>query len=255
MDKVMIEHSLPYISGMGYRHKCDFTYDEFFKFNPTTIEQFDGMKIFVKTDFLDEFFINIIPRIKKKIILYTHNSDLLITEKYIGILENQHILKWYGQNIGFKHKKLESIPIGLANKRWKHGDINILEKIINESNKKDNIVYCNFDVNTNYKERKYCIDNIPYKMDTRRDYETYLRNISKSLFTISPNGNGVDCHKHWESLYLKTIPIVTESINISFYKKYPFLVLNDWKDLFNVDLNFSLYKKIWLNFDFEKLYI
>ena len=150
------------------------------------------MSIFVKTDLLISFINNVLPKINKIFILYTHNSDLLITENYKLILENQYILKWYGQNIGFKHKKLESIPIGLANKRWEHGDINILQKIINEDNTKDNIVYCNFDINTNYKERKYCIDNIPYEMDIRSDYESYLRNISKSLFTISPNGNGVD---------------------------------------------------------------
>ena len=51
----LTKDSLPFITGMGYRKICDFIYDEFYKVNITEVNQFDGMKIFVKTDFLFEF--------------------------------------------------------------------------------------------------------------------------------------------------------------------------------------------------------
>jgi hypothetical protein len=241
----LTKDSLPFITGMGYRKKCDFIYDEFYQFDINKVNQFDGMKIFVKTDMLDDFKSIIIPNIKNKFILYTHNSDLSIDDSYLSIMNNDYLLKWYGQNINFFHDKLFSIPIGIANRRWSHGDVGILQNIINENNIKTNIVYCNIDVNTNISERSSCLESIyPIKNSIKVGFEEYLRNVSKSYFIISPNGNGIDCHKTWESLYLKSIPIVTNSINISFYKDYPILIIDKWSDLKNISLDENLYNKI-----------
>lgn len=241
----LTKDSLPFISGMGYRKICDFVYDEFYKFNINEVIQFDDMKIFVKTDYLFEFIHYILPHINKKFVLYTHNSDQSIDNRHIGILNNNYLIKWFAQNVNIYNDKLFSIPIGLANRRWPHGNIEILNKIINENNKKENMVYCNIDVNTNIIERTDCLNNIlPIKNSEKVSFEEYLRIVSKSFFIISPNGNGIDCHKTWESLYLKSIPIVTNSINISFYKDYPILIIDNWSDLKNIELNENLYYKI-----------
>ena len=64
MINKLTEGSLPFITGMGYRNKCDFIYDEFGKFDISNIDQFDGMKIFVKTDYLSEFS-SLLSKIKK----------------------------------------------------------------------------------------------------------------------------------------------------------------------------------------------
>lgn len=252
----MIEHSLPYITGMGYRYVCDYKYDEFEKFNVNNIKQFDGMKIFVKTDYLFEFGLLVLNNITSNFILFTHNTDLCVDNKYVNILNNKHLIEWHGQNINLIHPKLRSIPIGLANKRWSHGNVDILDKIVNLNNSKNNLVYCNFDVHTNYIERNYCLENIkPIVNSNRISFEEYLIQLSESYFCVSPNGNGIDCHKHWESLYLKTIPIVTKSINIDQYIDYPFLVINDWSEFKNLELNIELYNKIWNDFNRNKLYL
>jgi hypothetical protein len=241
----LTKDSLPFLTGMGYRKQCDFIYDEFYRFDIDQVEQFDGMKIFVKTDILFEFQSMVLIKIRKKFILYTHNSDLSIDDKYLQIINNDYLLKWYGQNINTYNDKLVSIPIGIANSRWEHGNIDILKKIINENNSKVNNVYCNIDINTNRSERIECLNNIhPIENSNRSDFESYLREISKSYFVISPNGNGIDCHKTWESLYLKSIPIVTNSINISYYKDYPILILDNWSDIKNFNLNEDLYNKL-----------
>jgi hypothetical protein len=36
----------------------------------------------------------------------------------------------------------------------------------------------------------------------------YLRRVSRSAYTMAPRGNGVDCHRTWESLYAGSVPIV-----------------------------------------------
>ena len=256
IDNKLTKHSLPYISGMGYREKCDFIYDEFYKFNIHHIDQFNGMKIFIKTDLLNDFIKRFLPFIITPFIIYTHNSDKEINSIYNDLLNHHLLEKWFGQNINLNHPKLFSLPIGIANARWDHGNTKILDQVIKENNSKDNVVYCNFDLKTNIVERKKCINNIgDIKMDERQSFYQYLKKISKSYFVISPNGNGVDCHKHWESLYLNTIPIVTESINISFYKDYPFLVIKNWEEFNKLELTEELYHNIWDNFDKNKLFI
>ena len=119
---------------------------------------------------------------------------------------------------------------------------------------KDNILHCNFDIGTNPLERNKCLHETGSQLSKRVPFEQYLEEMGKSYFTLSPNGNGIDCHKHWEALYLKTIPIVTKSINIEFYKHLPFLVIDDWEDYKNLNLSKELYDEIWGDFNPESLY-
>ena len=167
-----------------------------------------------------------------------------------------YLVCWHGININLIHEKLKSIPIGLPNKRWECGDVTIFNKILNLNIEKSQIIYCNFDVNTNIIDRSYCEKEItPIVNISRKPYVDYLTDIAKSYFIISPNGNGIDCHKHWESIYLKTIPIVTESINVNQYPDYPFLIIKDWSEFKNLELTIELYNKIWNNFEVEKLHL
>ena len=76
------------------------------------------------------------------------------------------------------------------------------------------------------------------------DFKTYLSNLNHSYFSICPEGNGIDTHRIWESLYLKTVPIVTKSINIEFYKNYPILIIDDWNSFDLKDITISLYNEI-----------
>ncbi len=250
------EDSLPYITGMGFRSKCDFIYDEFEK-NPPNSEFFNGCKIFIKTDFINEFYNNILPHINVNFYIYTHNSDIGISEKMLSILDNKNLIKWYGQNVMFNHEKLVSIPIGIANNRWNHGNTKIYDDVISKKHQKTNLLYCRFDITTNPLERKKCVNNIkPYELKDRVGFQKHLTELSQSYFALSPNGNGVDCHKHWESFYLKTIPIVTKSTNIDFYTDYPFLVLDDWSDFNKLVLSEELYNKLWFepNMSIEKYF-
>lgn len=250
-----IKHSLPFITGMGYRKLCNYVYDEFTKMDIDKVKQFKGMRIFVKTDLLPEFVANVLGKITVGFELYTHNSDFGIKEVHLYILENPWLICWYAQNIWFKHKKLKSIPIGIANSRWPHGNVETLKKIMREKNEKNMLLYCNFDVNTNPLERSDCLNKIwPYKNDTKKSFEEYLRLVSKSYFVISPNGNGIDCHKHWEAMYLKAIPIVTKSFNIEQYPNYPFLIIDSWDDFKKLKLTKELYDSI-INDKIYNLYL
>ena len=103
-----------------------------------------------------------------------------------------------------------------------------------------------------------CLESIKRKgidFTTGLSFENYLDGLSKSMFSISPNGNGIDCHKTWESIYLKTIPVVTKSINSEHYSKLPILILDKWDDLDKLRLDEDLYTSLIEKFDKFKLNI
>lgn len=243
-----------FITGNKFKKLCDFILDEngFVKTNINNNIPF----FFVKTDLISLFFSKYIPSYPFKLI--THNSDFSITENHLKYLNNSLLVFWYAQNVNFKHEKLKSIPIGIANEIWSHGDEKVLINEINRNKKKTNLVYCNFDTQTNFYERNKCIMSINknlLKMSKKTNFETYISELNDSFFCLSPNGNGVDCHKTWESIYLKTIPVITESINIKFYKDFPIYIIESWEN-FNInELTIELYNDIIQNFDFNKINI
>jgi hypothetical protein len=236
------------ITGNKFKHICDYIFDER-GFNETRIHN-EIPIFFVKTDYVNTFFINHLPKYNFKLI--THNSDFSIDSKFKKFIDNPLLIKWYGQNINFSHSKLESIPIGIANEIWEHGNENtIINELKIDVNKRD-LLYCNFDINTNIKERSMCLKNVNQEgieNTNKVEFSKYLSSLHKSYFSISPNGNGIDCHKLWESLYLKTIPIVTDSINVRFYSHLPILILNSWEDFKKRDISINLYNNMMMSFD------
>ena len=189
--------------------------------------------VFVYTQMLDLFFAKIYPFIRNEFVLVSHNSDDTVTEKYKSILDNGKIIRWFSTNIGFTHEKLIALPIGIANSQWEHGNLFLLDKIVRENNNKNNLVYKNFNIGTspsnrNYVDRATSLNKM--SMSSKVAQEEYLRNIATSKFNICPLGNGIDCHRVWETLYLGTIPIVTDCINNRMFEDLPILFVknNDW---------------------------
>jgi hypothetical protein len=41
-----------------------------------------------------------------------------------------------------------------------------------------------------------------------RNYLNYLAELRSSKFILSPSGMGLDCYRHWEALYMGTIPVL-----------------------------------------------
>ena len=61
--------------------------------------------------------------------------------------------------------------------------------------------------------------------EQRVDYYNFLLNLAKHKFILCPRGNAIDCHRNWEVLYMKRVPVM---------KRYPYLeeLFRDWPVLF-----------------------
>ena len=243
------------ITGNKFRKKCNFSLDQI---EFTTIrEPKEGeiIKFFVRVDLIHQFFKH---KQTKPYILVTHNGDTPISDEFLIYMNDTNLIRWYSQNVKTYHPKLKSIPIGIANEIWPHGDELVFNNVIQSNHEKSQLVYANFDVATNIIERSHCLNILQSNNITKREcipFNLYLEELSKSYFVVSPDGNGIDCHKTWEALYVKTIPIVTRSINIEHYKDLPIIILNDWSEFNVLDYNISLYEKLWADFNRESLTI
>jgi hypothetical protein len=226
--------SYPYVTGNGFRNRAHMIWDEHQQDSPEKITQ-EGQVVFIKTDFVEYFFQNVMPHINHRVKIVTHNSALGIDVGYIQFLDNKKVLEWYAQNANVLHFKLNSVPLGIANKRWAHGNTDLLEEVANSKTSRNHLAYLNFDINTNASARSD-VHNKFYNKDyvfcaSKKPFKQYLEDLRSSKFCISPQGRGVDCHRIWESIVLGTIPIVKKCNNISFYEDMPILIIDDWSSV------------------------
>jgi hypothetical protein len=260
------DHSFPYLNGNSFAVQCRhiWNYDGY-KINPKA--KHDNW-VFVKTDYISNFFSNV--NLHHPFVMFTHNSDYSINENHLKFLDDPRIIAWFAQNVAIKHPKLKPIPIGIAPAGYAHGDISAINKIRDEQNIKTKMFYANYSIQNNRAEREYCLQQtgIPlesdinggwngfaggYKLPTT--FEGYLRDLSKSYFSISPKGNGIDCHRTWESLYVGTIPIVSRSEVTDAHKDMPIIILDDWADFKKISFDENLYHKVWNNFNIGDLHM
>jgi hypothetical protein len=235
----------PFISGDTFRTYADHVFDEtMHDFFPEEVKP--GDVVFVKTDtpYLGTFFHRYHPQIAHPYILITHNSDEGVPGLFRNYLEDPKLLAWFAQNVeGETHAKLHPIPIGIANKYWKHGNTDIFTSHLPLANNQNRpyLCYINFQVSTCPKERQYvwnlfasqpwCTVLLPNEL------EGYLQDLSRSKFVVSPRGNGLDCLRTWEALLMGAIPIVRSSSLDPLFSDLPVLIIQDWEMISESYLN------------------
>ena len=222
-------------------------------------EDIDNNWYYVKTDYVQEFFTKYKP--DTPYILYTGKSDHCIDSNYINILNDPLLTRWNSVNVNFNHRKLKSIPIGLMDSWWYEGgysDCGNNKLILEYMNRpKTENVLMNFNIGNNVNERGTCFtiasqlkfNNWGYGLGSNT-YAEYLDQLSRHRFCLCPEGNGIDTHRIWESIYVKTVPIVKRSINIEFYTHLPILIVDEWTDLREIILREGKYNE-YENFEFN----
>lgn len=184
-------------------------------------------------------------------VLVTGHSDYEIDENDLDILNSSNLKLWLCHNKNFRHPKLSSIPIGLPN--LEHGiDIHEitsnLDVIYNTSKKNKeiiNLAYLNFSSWTYPQEREKVINLYSSKnwvtyeniIITREGHANYLDKINNHKFVFATRGNGIDTYRLWESLYLKTIPIVKKCVGMEDFYDLPILFIENWEDITEDFLN------------------
>ena len=198
---------------------------------------------FCKTDFLSQH------KNKQYKTFVTHNSDYHINSQRYSF--GPSAKTWFAQNKDTHHNNIVSIPIGVENmilrkdsEKYVHHSsqvknafikANMIDRYSSFCLPKENFVYMNFNKNTYPSERNKVWDTFKYHdwvlKTSNLSMEKFYFDVASSKFIISPRGNGVDCHRTWEALYLRTIPIVKRSTHMKEFEDLPIFFVDNWNEV------------------------
>jgi hypothetical protein len=265
--------SYPFISGDTFRAIADHIVDETHQpFFPEKVKP--GDIIFLKTDmdYPPHFFKTLHPQIKSPYILLTHNGDaspIFLTAidhppqgyNFGDYLNDPRIIVWFAQNIDIEHPKLRPLPLGIANTYWEHGNVKAFNKAassLKPLEKRLPRIYVNFSVTTNKSERKHALDCCTKRsycdIKKRTKHSSYLEEIKKYRYVLSPPGNGVDCHRSWEALLMGCIPIMKHSLLDSLFDDLPVIFVNNWSEITEAFLEQKYQEIKSSSYNYEKMY-
>jgi len=168
----------------------------------------------------------------------------------------------YATHANFQHPKLHSLPLGIPT-IFRDALFQTLKESPAQSNRK--LIYCNFSLYTNPEKRGKVLAQLknknwldPTMVRTSDKKETlslldYFRLVTQHKFVVSPEGRGVDAHRTWETLWLKTIPIVQKSIHMDNFTDLPILFTEDFSELSPEYLNDKYQEMLETDYNIEKL--
>ena len=199
----------------------------------------------------------VLPRTRgAQIVLVTHNGDACVGTSNLRAFDADYALRadcvahWFAQNIAVRDPRLSVLPVGLERPGCGPGlpKEPLLAFRRNYPNGRRHLLYLNHAIVTNAAVREK-----PYRLFEKAryalvrhgmngmDYAAYLRDLSNSAYCISPPGNGLDCHRTWEAMYVGCVPIVLRSVmSEALYANLPVLLVDDYDEVNEVVLREGL---------------
>jgi hypothetical protein len=222
------------VSGYEFHKLAKWSYCPYYQvnFKPELIQENDI--VFLNLDYFIQF-ISLLSHKppKHKFILIIHNSLLSFTLEHFKYLYNitNHI---FSINSLVINKQITPIPIGFIHNRNLQ---NIFQENFNEKINKDKdiLIYSNFSLTKNKIKRIECLNafinkNWVYK-DQQIPIEEFYKKIRRSKYILSPEGNKLDSHRIYESIFFNTIPIMKKNKLYYFYKILPIIIVDNWTDV------------------------
>jgi hypothetical protein len=221
----------------------------------------DGDLVWVRLTALPQFVEEVLPHIAARFALVTGDEDWSVPsgfEHARTITANPNVLCWFSQNCDGTDEsgKIFPIPIGvdfhtLSNRhKWGHWqatphqqELELDELRTTMPANRDRLVRAHADFHFNkrdkafHAETRHTIQEIlsaspavhfqPRKLSRLELWREKIR----YAFVISPHGNGLDCHRTWESLALGNIVIVKHSALDALYERLPVVLVTDWREI------------------------
>jgi hypothetical protein len=229
--------SRPYISGDTFRKFADIVWEKNNDY-PNLESFFPGAIVFCESDLVADLNEQILSKLKFKIVLLLGNSDKNHGKELNTVADRNFASSIFAQNLTCKIKGVEPIPIGLEN-AWLANNGKVLAfKILRLIRKrKFNRIMWSFTVWTNLPVRTEAINSL-VDVETADNLgiltsREHRQELAKYKFAVCPPGNGLDTHRSWEAMYLRTVPIVLKShMTEKFYEMgLPLWVVESYEEL------------------------
>jgi hypothetical protein len=221
----------------------------------------DGDLVWMRLIALPQFLEEALPRIRGRFGLLTGDEDWSIPGSFAGsaaLLASDKVACWFTQNPdrGATHPKLFGLPIGLDfhtisnGPRWGHpratpaeqeAELDALRAVMPPNDARLPLAHADFHFN---KRKDYSWgddrDSVQRLLENNESVvfqKTKLKRLdlwrekTRYAFVVSPHGNGLDCHRTWESLVLGNIVIVKRSSLDALYEGLPVVIVDDWREI------------------------
>jgi hypothetical protein len=237
------------------------------RFDPAAFSQVkDGDLVWMRLIALPQFLDEALPRILARFALVTGDEDWAIPSGFTRskeLLADPRVLCWFTQNFDGTDDsgKLLPIPIGLDfhtisnTRKWGHwpatptaqeAELEALRKAAPPNERRLLRVHADFHFNK-HKQQIWGDDrqavqnalrdnpNVQFQTEKVRRLDLW-REKTRYAFVVSPHGNGLDCHRTWESLVLGNIVIVKRSSLDPLYEGLPVVIVGDWREITTANL-------------------
>lgn len=237
------------------------------RFDPRTYQGVRaGDLVWVRLIALPQFVEDVLPHIHEPFALVTGDEDWAIPSGFDGaaeLLANQHLVHWFSQNFDGTDAsgRISPIPIGLDfhtisnGRKWGHWPATpaeqeaALDELVEQmpaTTERSLRVHADFHFNVHKKqvwgERRDDVAAqlrsnplIVFQQHRVRRLDLW-RQKTRFAFVVSPHGNGLDCHRTWESLVLGNIVIVKRSSLDPLYEGLPVVIVDDWDAITRANL-------------------
>jgi hypothetical protein len=229
--------SFPYLSGDTFRAMADHIW-EVGKEDLKSSEIIPGDVIFCQSHMLEALCERVLMHASIPITLLLGNSDRNHNQSLGKLLADAGAVKTFAQNLVEHVPGVEPLPIGLEN-AWHstNGRPRDFRANRNKSQNRISRVMWAFNVETDPIGRNKAANelvNVPTAdrlgLLTPKQHRSALTRYS---FVASPPGNGLDCHRTWEAIYLGCVPIVLRSHMTQNYEQLglPIWVIDSFEEL------------------------
>ena len=239
----------------------------------------DGSSIYIKADCVKNFIETKYKTISNKIILVVGDSDHTFSgefwntnEDFIKFIESPNIIHMFAINSTITHPKFTAYPIGLdyhtlsekdcvwgpqTSVKDQDAELALVQSKMKPFSEREIKCYGNFHFQIHRADRKVAKEQIPsecifYEEKEIPRIETWTKQINYA-FIVSPHGNGLDCQRTWEALFLGSIPIVKTSVLDVLYEELPVLIVKEWSDVSNILLKSTVKEFSNKKFNYDKL--
>ena len=229
-----------------------------------------GAVVHVNAKRIGAFIEQVLPKLTVPIVLVS-GCDTTTTQVpgYQALIESDRILHWFLQNFELERPyegRVTKLPLGLNFHKLEPGGDNTSSDMglpsragnqqltllaIRESipplAERPARAYANFHLNMDTflrsgdalkrrRARQQALDALSGRAFMTFERRQAPRNEiwrrhADFAFEVSPSGNGLDCHRTWEAILLKTIPIVKTSPLDSIYDGLPVVIVEDWREV------------------------
>lgn len=180
---------------------------------------------------------------KNKFVIFCSHEDTPI-DKHIKIPDN--VLGIHAVNAEYNDDRIYPFPYGLQREFEDDNRLSIMQEVLKDAPQKPTkllYINCGLGAERNNPERAYLVnfEGLPWttcrfdkdsKFFPYSKYADFLRELKDHKFMVCPQGHGLDCHRNWETLYMKRVPVMKYH---PYFKRlmqgFPVLFVRDWSDI------------------------